>query len=380
MFYYEWKGLNSYGEKCQGKLSAKNKKDLHYQLKLQHITLLSGKSSLWQSLLQYRITEKQIQSFFNQLATLLTENITLNDSLNIIQQTVINPHFKKIMSHIIHRVQSGSSFANALEHYPHHFSPLMIELIRTGEQTGKLANALQTLSHDMLQRKHIKQQCIKALIYPISLLSLSLMITFIIIQCIVPQFLTLYQRSGVALPFITQCLINIANITGPDFLITISLIIPALVKIARHFKFMDKFSRKITLLYWIKTLNLGLSSHLSLPNSLEMANQILRSPKLKQDLKRAAQQVKEGRNLYLALRNTGYFSSSFLSLVHIGEQTHRLAELVAVGSEQQQTEFLNRLIQLTKLIEPLTLLVVAVFIGGIIIALYLPIFNLGNLF
>lgn len=359
------------------------------------------KITLFFSKKEYRLKRKQkktqlVNTFTKDLANILATGLPLLNSLSLLQK---KQHLS-ILSHLVtdlkKSILSGKSFSESLQRYQHLFSKNYIQLVYAAEKINQLPVILKQLSVQQDFTEQLKNKLKKALIYPVSVLLFTFMITLGLMTFAIPQFQSLFNNFNAKLPLATQIIILITNyLKKYFFLLLISSIIAPLFfiytyrlsyRFKRHMQnlllalpFVGTLYRLKLVAHWTTILALTLKSGIRLQEGLILANNTLTHLRLKESCDTLIPGVMSGYTLHQALARITFFEQSERYLVEMGETTATLPLLLERISNESLYIIGQKLEFLSKWIEPAIMLVLAFIAGGLIITMYLPIFKIGTL-
>ena len=340
------------------------------------------------------ISAQEILHFFRQLSTLISAGITLMKSLDILIQTNENRIFCSFLQTIRLDLENGKEFNRCLQRHPSLFDFFSCQLIRIGEQTGTLDHTLKRVTLYKEKNQTLRKQFKQALIYPTLILISAIITTLILLLLVVPQFASLFEHFPNKLPLITQILIQLSLILHqwlPYFglLCLLSLFAifnfrksPLIQKRCQQLLFQLPFLRqltlKIVLVQFSRTLAVILAAGLPLTEALMMAAQLLPFDVLRRDILKIYAGVHSGKPLSTNLQLSPFFPALLVHMTKTGEESGTLDFMLEKFADIYETHLEQTLNSLRLLLEPLIIAILGVLIGGIVIAMYLPIFRLGT--
>jgi len=336
-----------------------------------------------------------IAIFARQIATMMHAGVPLVQSFEIIGEGNDKPSMQKLILGIKSEVESGVSLAEALAKEPLYFDPLFINLVNAGEQSGALETMLDKLATYKEKVEALKAKVKKALFYPIAVLVVAFIVTVILLVFVVPQFEELFNSFGADLPAMTQFVINLSefmqswwwviagSIAGGVYLfIRIKKTSPKLQRswdrLALKAPVVGEIATKSAIARFARTLETMSAAGVPLVEAMESVagatgNIIYHDASLK-----IRDEVSQGTQLQTSMRNTGLFPNMAIQMVSIGEEAGSLDAMLSKVADFYETEVDNAVDALTSLLEPIIMAVLGVLVGGLIIAMYLPIFKLGS--
>lgn len=341
------------------------------------------------------INFETITFFISHMTTLLMAGIPLLETFKVIEQGENNLYLKKLINEMIIYIENGNSLSSAFERYPKYFNHLFCHLVKMGEQTGHLQALLIKIIQYREKTAKIRRKIRKTLTYPIALLIITAVIINILLLIVVPQFENFFKSFNGTLPISTYLLILLSHeLHHYEVLIIISLIAITVItkklfKSPFHLINIQKFLLKLPWwgnLYYNSiialisyTLSIQLAAGITLPTALAMTAQIISYKKFSEALLQIRHQIEYGSTFETALKNIQLFPDRALQMVVVGEKTGTLEKMLHKIAELYENTFEHAVEQLSNLVEPLMITILGLLIGGFIIALYLPIFNLGNI-
>ncbi|MCP4387759.1 MAG: type II secretion system F family protein [Gammaproteobacteria bacterium] len=393
-FLYE--GTNRGGSKVKGEIFALNDALAKNELRKQGINPIKVKKkpkSLFSG--AAKITPSDIAIFARQMATMMSAGVPLVQSFEIIGQGNDKPNMQKLILGIKSEVEGGVSLAESLAKQPLYFDPLFINLVNAGEQSGALETMLDKLATYKEKVEALKAKVKKALFYPIAVLVVAFIVTVILLVFVVPQFQELFDSFGADLPALTKMVINLSEfmqawwwviaggIAGSVYaIIRIKKTSPkmqeAFDRIALKAPVVGEITTKSAIARFSRTLETMSAAGVPLVEAMESVagacgNIIYYKASLK-----IKDEVSQGTQLQTSMRNTGLFPNMAIQMVSIGEEAGSLDDMLAKVADFYETEVDNAVDALTSLLEPIIMAVLGVLVGGLIIAMYLPIFKLGS--
>ncbi len=342
------------------------------------------------------IRHADITLFSRQLATLLLASIPLMQAFDLIIHNNKNPSLQKLLRLIKFTIENGHSIARSLQRYPQHFSAIYCQLVAVGEQTGTLDLMLDRIASWQEKTDQLKNKIKKALFYPALVIGIATIITIALLILVIPQFINLFNSFGAALPGFTQLIINFAHflqnygwlLAGLSMLLIIGLPI-CKRKSARVARWVDylllrlpiigKTIQKACIARLARTLTTTIAAGIPLNNALQIVAGAGGNYYYTQAILHARTLINKGQPLHFALKQTGKFPALVEQLVGIGETAGKLENMLAKIADIFEKEVDNTIDTLSDLLEPFIMLVLGIVIGSLVIAMYLPIFKLGNI-
>ena len=340
------------------------------------------------------VPTREFLVFNQELATLLKAGMPLVQSLEILRRRVTNPTFRSVLDDVYERVRSGSSLSEAFESHGGMFPGVYTASLLAGEKSGSLEQVLRRYVAYVKVVSGVKRKTISALVYPAILLALSLVVVGIIVIRVVPAFGSFYDQFGSELPLSTRVIVAISNFAGSYFVLLLLSIAAAafafwawLQRPGSRVRF-DKWILSIPALGPIaqkfatsqaaRTLATLLGGGIPLVNAIEVAARSIQNQFMARELQTAGQQVREGRALATALNDSGAFPDVSIKMVEVGEQTGALQEMLNSLADFYDEEIETNLGRFVTIIEPVLLVIMGIVIAGLLLSLYMPLFQLSN--
>lgn len=391
-----WQGLDRQGRQSKGELQSINQTMAKAQLRKQGIvpkTVKKKSKPLFGS--GKPIKAADVAIFTRQLATMMKAGVPLVQSFDIVAEGLDNPTMRDLVLTVKNDVASGSGFANAISKHPKHFDELFCSLVDSGEQSGTLETMLERLATYKEKSEALKAKIKKAMTYPIAIVIVAGIVTGILLIKVVPQFAESFSGFGAELPAFTLFVLHISEFVQAWWMIILGAIIATVVafKEARQRSAAvalaaDKAVLKIPVVgdilfnsiiaRFARTLSTTFAAGVPLVDALESvagtAGNIIYSTAIRQ----VRDDVTTGQQLNVAIRSSGLFPNMLLQMVAIGEESGALDEMLEKVAIYYEDAVDNMVDGLTALLEPMIMAVLGVLVGGLMIAMYLPIFMLGS--
>lgn len=394
---FVWEGKDRRGENAKGELDSENQNLARAQLAKMGIKvktikkkpkpLFGGKGK--------PITPADIAIFVRQMATMMKAGVPLVQSFELVAEGSDKPAMRKMILGIKADVSAGGSFAEALEKHPKYFDDLFCSLIASGEQAGALETMLDRVATYKEKSEALKAKIKKALTYPISVLVVAFVVTSILLIKVVPTFAEVFAGFGADLPAFTQFVVDLSEVFQEVWYIIFGAIIAAGYAfknaVAKSPAFADKvdawmlkapvFGQIVNLSViarFARTLATTFAAGVPLVEALDSTAGAAGNAVYRDAIKRIKDDVTGGIPLYGAIRTTGLFPTMLLQMVSIGEESGALdamLEKVAIHYEQQVDDAVDNL---TALMEPMIMSFLGIVVGGLMIAMYMPIFMMGS--
>jgi type IV pilus assembly protein PilC len=395
-FTYTWEGTDKQGRTTKGELSAISPAVAKAQLRRQGIMPKAVKvksKPLFSS--KKPIKPADIAVFARQLATMMKAGVPLVQSFDIVSDGLENPSMKELVQNIRGEIASGSGIASSLAKYPQYFDDLFVNLIGSGEQAGTLETMLDRVATYKEKTERLKAKIKKALTYPIAVLVVALIVTGLLLVKVVPVFAETFKGFGAELPAFTQFVLTLSEAVQAWWYIILGALIAAVYSYAygrrtsdAFLKTTDRYNLKLPVIGGIlynsviarfsRTLSTTFAAGVPLVEALDSVAGAAGNVIFRDAIKRIRDDVTGGQTLYNSIRATDMFPNLLLQMVAIGEESGALdsmLEKVALHYENLVDDMVDNM---TALLEPLIMSVLGVLVGGLMIAMYLPIFMMGS--
>ncbi|MBC3930985.1 type II secretion system F family protein [Undibacterium curvum] len=390
---YAWEGKDKFGKKVQGEMRAGGEAIVNATLRRQGVLVTKLKKKSYSS--GKRISDADITLFTRQLATMMKAGVPLLQSFDIVAKGNANPSVSKLLQDIRGDVETGTSLNQAFRKYPLYFDPLFCNLVGAGEQAGILEDLLTRLAIYKEKTQTIKKKIKSALTYPIAILSVAFIVTAVIMIWVVPAFKEVFMSFGAELPAPTLFVMALS-----DFFVTYWYIIFGGLFGAIYFFFqtwrrslqmqraMDRILlqapifgaviRKATIARWTRTLATMFAAGVPLVESLDSVGGAAGNAVYLDATIKIQTEVSTGTSLTVAMQNSNVFPSMVTQMVAIGEESGALDNMLGKVADFYEEEVDEAVASLSSLMEPLIMVILGVLIGGLVVAMYLPIFKLGS--
>lgn len=340
------------------------------------------------------VSEQDVAIFTRLLATMLSTGLPLTDSLTDLVMQFKSPYFREVIQSLLRDVQSGTSLSEAMTRFPLVFNNLYINLMRAGEASGKVDEALQRLSETLEEQLDFKGKIKGAMVYPAIVTTATVGISIFMLTTIIPKIASVYSEYGSALPTPTRVLIGISNgITGFWWLWAILIVLVvffvrairknptgeyATNNLILRMPVFGPMNEEVSYTILCRTLGTLIASGVAILDSIKIVAQIMDNNFIRAGLMAASRSVEKGLPLSLALRRDGNFPQMIVQLVAIGEETGTLDQSFLRVAKFYQESAERRVKTLTTALEPFLLLLMGLMVGGLAISVLLPMFNLVN--
>ncbi|MHB0985562.1 MAG: type II secretion system F family protein [Sulfuricella sp.] len=393
-FVFQWEGTDKKGKKIKGDMRAPGEAVVKTTLRRQGVTVLKVKKQRSFSAGK-KVTDKDITLFTRQLATMMKAGVPLLQSFDIVGKGHSNPAVSKLLNDIKSDIETGSSMSQAFRKYPLYFDSLFCNLVNAGEQAGIIDTVLDRLATYKEKILAIKGKIKSALFYPISIVVVAFVITAVIMIFVVPAFKELFTSFGADLPAPTLFVMAVS-----DFFVAYWWAIFAAIggglwaffnawRRSKKMQYvMDRLSlqlpvfgpviEKATIARWTRTLSTMFAAGVPLVEALDSVGGAAGNALFVDATKKIQSEVSTGTSLTVAMQNSTLFPNMVLQMVAIGEESGALDAMLSKVADFYEAEVDDAVEALSSLMEPIIMVVLGTLIGGLVVAMYLPIFKMGQ--
>jgi type IV pilus assembly protein PilC len=396
---YQWTGKNKKGKVQKGEMELANEEAVKPKLNSQKITPIKIKEKpkdVFENIafLQPKVKEADIILFCRQFSTMIDAGLPIIQCLDILQSQQENKTFKVMLKKIKEMVESGSTLAEALKKYPDNFDDLFVNMVAAGEAGGILDVILQRLSAYMEKAAKLKSQVKGAMVYPIVTLVIAAAVLIVILVFVIPVFQEMFKDFGGELPVPTQIVVNMSEFVKTK----IGYLIGALILLGIAYKRFAKTEkgravlddlflkfpvfgtllRKVAVAKFTRTMGTMLSSGVAILEALDIVAKTAGNKTIEKAVYEVRAGISEGRTMADPLLESGVFPSMVCQMISVGESTGALDAMLGKIADFYDEEVDQAVENLTALIEPFMLVFLGVTIGGLVIAMYLPIFKMAG--
>ncbi|MGU3225809.1 type II secretion system F family protein [Vibrio cholerae] len=392
---YRWKGINSNGKKVSGQMLAISEIEVRDKLKDQHIQikkLKKGSVSLL-ARLTHRVKGKDITILTRQLATMLTTGVPIVQALKLVGDNHRKAEMKSILAQITKSVEAGTPLSKAMRTASAHFDTLYVDLVETGEMSGNLPEVFERLATYREKSEQLRAKVIKALIYPSMVVLVALGVSYLMLTMVIPEFESMFKGFGAELPWFTQQVLKLSHWVQAYSLwafIAIAAAIFGLKALRKNsFQIRLKTSRlglkfpiignvlaKASIAKFNRTLATSFAAGIPILASLKTTAKTSGNVHFETAINEVYRDTAAGMPMYIAMRNTEAFPEMVLQMVMIGEESGQLDDMLNKVATIYEFEVDNTVDNLGKILEPLIIVFLGTVVGGLVVAMYLPIFNL----
>ena len=392
---FAWSGHDPQNRPVQGEVAAPNISMARAMLNHQGIRLTN--LQVRRKKRKGRISTKELALFTRQLATMLRAGVPLLQSLELVIRSTPNPDLVSLLKRLHSDIEAGTALNTAFRKHPEHFSPLYCSLVAAGEVAGILDDMMDKLAQTLEKNEALQSKVRSALMYPAAVVAVAVAVVLVILMAVVPVFQDVFASFGAALPLPTQWVIAVSQgltrsawFVAPLFLMVTLAWRRGWLSHPSHQQRMDRWKLRLPLIgpmiqatvvaRWTQTLSALLSAGIPLVEALGPVASACDHSVYAQASETMRDQVAQGSSLNETMALTGLFPSMVVQMCAIGEETGSIDNMLARAGALLENEVHDQLTGLSSLLEPVIIVVLGTVVGGILVALYLPIFKLGQVF
>ena len=391
---FAWEGRDKRGNRIKGKSLAPDEVSLRSELRRQGIapSRIRKQSKALKS--GGKVKPEDVAVFSRQLATMLAAGIALVQAFEIIGNGHDKPAMQKLILDVKADVEGGTSLHESLARHPLYFDDLYVNLVEAGEQAGALESLLDKIATYKEKTEALKKKVKKALFYPAAVLVVAIVVTVILLIFVIPQFESLFKGFGADLPAFTQMVINLSKFVQNQG-IFLAILTGGAIYAFWYFKkrsramreFLDRLMLKFPIIgpilnkaaiaRYARTLATMFAAGVPLVEALESVAEACGNIVYENAVMKMKDEVATGQRLQRAMETTGLFPNMVVQMIAVGEESGSLDEMSAKVAQFYEAEVDNAVDSMSSLLEPLIMAILGVLVGGLVIAMYLPIFKLG---
>ena len=398
MAKYVYSALNVNGQKINGEKTAKDLNELKRFLKREKMVLIkANKKGFFESFdfsKGKKIKAKQITILTRQLATMIGSGVPLLRSISIIAGQAENERLRDVVDTIKFDLTSGISLSQSVSKFPKQFNNLFTNMVKAGEASGSLDTVLERLANSMEKAEAIKGKVKNAMVYPIVVLVIAFSILFLLLTFVIPQFVKMFNDSGIPLPLITRMVVGASDWMVANWWLVIIAIIGgiygfkkyrgtakgkrSLDTIALKLPLFGKLNRKVAVAKFTRTMATLLDSGVPILSAFDIVADIVGNDLIKDAVVNAKSSIKEGNTIARPLHESEQFPLMVINMIEIGEESGTLVEMLEKVANYNEREVEEEISNMLAAMEPLVILIMAIMVGTIVIALFLPMFSLSD--
>jgi type IV pilus assembly protein PilC len=395
---YKWEGKTIKGLVKKGEMEAPNEAAIRIHLRQQNIIptkiVTKGKEIKFSFSIRKKVRERSIAIFTRQLATMIDAGLPLVQSLEVLSSQQESRVFKNIIREIREDVEGGSTFAGALKKHPVTFNELYTNLVVAGEEGGILDNILTRLANYIEKSEALKKKVKSALIYPAVIIGVAIIVVLILMIFVIPVFETLFRQAGQTLPLPTLIVVTASKLIKKFVIILIPAFILLIYLMRKYYQtangraVIDRFLlkvpvfgpllKKIAVARFSRTLGTLVSSGVPILDGLNIVSRTAGNRTIETAILNARASIREGETIADPLNRSGIFPPMVIQMISVGESTGALDSMLSKIADFYEEEVDIAVANLTSLLEPFLMIFLGVVIGGVVIAMYLPIFQMAS--
>lgn len=393
-FPFVWEGTDKKGKRLKGRMLAASEAAVRTDLRKQGVVAKKVRKEMQLFKSGKKVTAEDIALFARQLATMLQAGIPMVQCFDIIGNGHDKPSVQKLVLAIKADVEAGTSLHEALAKHPLYFDDLFVNLVEAGEQAGALETLLDKIATYKEKTEALKKKIKKALFYPTAVLVVAVVVTVILLIFVIPQFESLFQGFGADLPAFTQMVINLSRFVQAQGLL-IAFMVGVAGYVFFYFKkrsrkmrqFLDKallkapvigpIMTKAAIARYARTLSTMFAAGVPLVEALTSVAGATGNIVYEEGTLRIRDEVATGQRLQRSMEQTGLFPNMVVQMIAVGEESGSLDQMSAKVADFYEADVDAAVDGMSSLLEPLIMAILGVLVGGLVIAMYLPIFKLG---
>jgi type IV pilus assembly protein PilC len=397
---FTWTGRSKDGKTHKGTMEAVSEGAVTATLRRQGIQATKVKAAgglnaeINISFMQPKITTKDIVVFTRQFATMIDAGLPLVQCLDILSNQQPNKTFKDVLLKVKSDVESGSTFADALRKHPKAFNELYVNLVAAGEVGGILDTILNRLAAYIEKALKLKKKVKSAMTYPATIVGIAVVVIAVILIFVIPAFEKIFTDFGGALPAPTQIVINLSNLIQNYFILILALLFLAIFAFKKTYatdkgrRAFDRWAlklpvfgmliRKVAVAKFARTMSTMISSGVPILDGLDIVAKTAGNRTVEDAIKQVRISISEGKTIAEPLKESGVFPPMVCQMIEVGEQAGALDTMLSKIADFYDDEVDDAVNNLTAMMEPLLMLFLGTTVGGLVIAMYLPIFQMAG--
>lgn len=396
---YLWKGVDKSGRKQKGEIEADNVAIGRQMVNRKGITITSFKPKPkdledYLPFLQPKVKEKDVVVFVRQFATMIDAGLPLVQCLDILQDQQANPTFKRMLKQVKKDVEEGSTLSEAIRRHPKVFDNLFVNLVAAGEMGGILDVILNRLAAYIEKAAKLKKKVKGAMTYPAIVITIAVVVVAVILIFVIPTFAKLFTDAGAPLPALTLTVINLSDfmvkywymLVGAGFLLGLGFKQLRQTTVGRdatdrmflRAPVMGMLIRKVSVARFTRTLGTMLASGVPILDGLDIVASTAGNLVVEKAIRAARSAISEGRSVAEPLEETGVFPGMVTQMIAVGEATGALDVMLGKIADFYDDEVDVAVDALTSLLEPMLIVFLGITVGGLLVAMYLPIFQIAD--
>ena len=400
MAEFNYVAVNKQGKREKGIIEAVDEQDLKKKLRLKGLILVNSiKSTKSQRKskgfkFQSSVNSYDLTLITRQMATMLESGIALLRVINIIEKQAEKPKLKEMFGQIKNDVSQGQTLSSALAKNPKYFDKLYVSMVKAGEASGSLDVVLVRLAKSKEDSEELKGRVKGAMIYPVIVIVVSFTIVYGLMSFVVPRFVEMFAGAGMEMPALTQVVINISAVMAKFWHVILGAVVGGiflLIKTVKSPKGKEKFDkfilkipmigsllRKVAVARFTRTMATLLSSGVPILLAFDIASETSGNTVISKAVVLARNSIKEGNTIAKPLEQSGEFPVMVTQMIEVGEESGTITEMLNKISDFMETDIKQGIQGLVAAMEPLAIVIMAVLVGTIVIALFLPLFSISD--
>ena len=394
MAVFVYSGRTRSGQTINGEMEAATREAVVARLRSQQIVATAVRPKPREISFSFggSVSEKEIVVFTRQFATMIDAGLPLVQCLEILASQQDNKAFKKTLTEIRQSVEGGLTFAAALKQHPKVFSGLYANMVEAGEAGGILDTILNRLAQYMEKAMGLKKRVKSAMIYPSTIITVAVAVVIFLLIFVIPTFKAMFEGFGATLPLPTVIVLELSRIARQYFLVVLGVVVAAVVGLRYWYStpagkltvdslllkapVFGILIRKVAVAKFTRTLGTLISSGVAILDGLEITARTAGNKVVENAVMRTRASIAEGKTISDPLKASGVFPPMVVQMIAVGEQTGALDAMLGKIADFYDDEVDTAVTNLTSLLEPMLMVFLGVVIGGVVIAMYLPIFKL----
>jgi len=391
---FNWEGTDSRGKRVKGKTVAANEAAVRAELRRQGVVPVRVRKETVLFKKKGKVTTTDIAIFSRQLATMLSAGIPLVQAFEIVGNGHDNPAMQKLIFAVKQDVEGGSALAESLAKHPLYFDDLFVNLVEAGEQAGALESLLDKIATYKEKTEAIKKKIKKALTYPAAVVVVAIVVTTILLIFVIPEFESLFQGFGADLPAFTRMVVDLSQfMRDRGWLLLIVLVGSVMGYLAMYKRSrplreaQDRLMLKMPIIgnilvkaaiaRFARTLSTMFAAGVPLVEALESVAGATGNIVYENGVMAIREEVATGQRLQRAMQNTDLFPNMVIQMIAVGEESGSLDEMSSKVADFYEDDVDNAVDNMSSLLEPMIMAILGVLVGGLVVAMYLPIFKMG---
>jgi type IV pilus assembly protein PilC len=401
---FKYTARNNLGKMIEGVIEAQVQRSAIDRLRSQKYTVMtlnevkaSANGSFMDRFNPFKgsIKSKDLVIFSRQLATLVSAGVPIVQGLNILAEQIESPAFKKVIAGVRTDIESGVAIADALKKHPKAFSELYVSMIRAGETGGVLDTILERLSGYLEAAEELKSKVKGAMVYPVVVCGVASSVTLFLMVGVIPTFKKVFASFGQEMPLPTRILMQISEVLTSHILVILAMPVLIFIAVSRWYKtesgreaidrlviklpVMGDLIKKVSVSKFTRTLGTLIKSGVPILQALDTVAKTSGNRVIENTIQSARESIREGEKIADPLKASGVFPPMVLQMISVGEETGNLETMLTKIADFYDGEVDTAIKAMTSLIEPAVICVMGVIIGGIVICMFLPIFEMSSL-